>query len=241
MTFADWYGQADFYKAVGKPIYDWLVSLGIPGWIVAIVYAGVGAVTVLGLITVFVMLALWAERRFIARLQDRWGPNRVGPFGLLQSVADVLKLLSKEIITPALVDRTLHFLAPMIVLGPALMTWAVIPWGPGLQVTDLNVGILYLLAFGAIPALGVTLAGWGSMNKYSLLGGMRAVVQYVSYEVPAGIVIVVPVILARTMSLPGIVQAQGGPLWNWFVFQPTFFVGPVPIPFPIIGTVAFVY
>jgi NADH-quinone oxidoreductase subunit H len=153
----------------------------------------------------------------------------------------VLKLLTKEIITPAQVDRPLHFLAPMIVLGPALMTWAVIPFGPGLQVTDLNIGILYLLAFGAIPALGVTLAGWASTNKYSLFGGMRAVVQYVSYEVPAGIVIVVPVLLARTMSLQGIVEAQNGPLWNWFVFQPTFFVGPLPIPFPIIGTVAFVF
>jgi NADH-quinone oxidoreductase subunit H len=241
MSFSQWYSQADFWLAVGKPIYDWLVSIGIPGWIVAIIYAGVGALAALGLITVFVMLALWAERRFIARLQDRWGPNRVGPFGLLQSVADVLKLLSKEIITPALVDRTLHFLAPMIVLGPALMTWAVIPWGPGLQVTDLNVAILYLLAFGAIPALGVTLAGWASTNKYSLFGGMRAVVQYVSYEVPAAIVIVIPVLLARTMSLQGIIQAQSGPLWNWFVFQPVFFAGAIPIPVPIIGLVAFVY
>jgi NADH-quinone oxidoreductase subunit H len=188
------------------------------------------------------MLALWAERRFIARLQDRWGPNRVGPFGLLQSVADVLKLLSKEIITPALVDRMLHFLAPMIVLGPALMTWAVIPWGPGLQVTDINIGILYLLAFGAIPALGVTLAGWGSMNKYSLLGGMRAVVQYVSYEVPSGIVLVVPVLLARSMSLQAITEAQHGPMWNWFVFQPVAFLfSAIPVPIPIIGLGAFVF
>ncbi|GAC1327396.1 MAG: NADH-quinone oxidoreductase subunit NuoH [Chloroflexota bacterium] len=240
MNLGDYYNAHDFYVGIGKPIHDWLVSLGLAGWIVGIVYAGIGAVSVLGMITVFVMLALWAERRFIARLQDRWGPNRVGPFGLLQSVADVLKLLTKEIITPAQVDRSLHFLAPMIVLGPALMTWAVIPFGPGLQVTDINVGILYLLAFGAIPALGVTLAGWGSMNKYSLLGGMRAVVQYVSYEVPAGIIIVVPVLLARTMSLQGIVGAQAGPVWNWFVFQPTFFVGPLPIPIPIIGLVAFV-
>jgi NADH-quinone oxidoreductase subunit H len=241
MNIGDYYNTHDFWLGIGMPLHDWLVGLGVPAWIVATVYVLIGAVSVLGMITVFVMLSLWAERRFIARLQDRLGPNRVGPFGLLQSVADVLKLLTKEIITPAEVDRTLHFLAPMIVLGPALMTWAVIPFGPGLQVTDLNIGILYLLAFGAIPALGVTLAGWGSMNKYSLLGGMRAVVQYVSYEVPAGIVIVVPVLLARSMSLQSIVAAQGGPLWNWFVFQPTFFVGPVPIPIPIIGLVAFLF
>src|SRR5690349_18224689 len=186
-------------------------------------------------------MALWAERRFIARLQDRLGPNRVGKFGLLQSVADALKLLAKEIITPGLVDRQLHYLAPVLILGASLMTWAVIPWGPGLQVTDLNVGVLYLLAFGALPALGVTLAGWASFNKYSLFGGMRAVVQYVSYEVPSGIVLIVPVILARSMSLQDIVQAQSGPVWNWFVFQPTIFVGPLPIPIPIIGVVAFVY
>jgi NADH-quinone oxidoreductase subunit H len=193
------------------------------------------------MVTVFVIIAIWAERRFIARLQDRLGPNRVGKFGLLQSVADALKLLAKEIIRPAMVDKTLHFLAPMLILGAALMTWAVIPWGPGLQVTDLNIGILYLLAFGAIPALGVTLAGWGSTNKYSLFGGMRAVVQYVSYEVPAGIVVVVPVLLARSMSLPSIVQAQSGPFWNWFVFQPTIFIGPLPIPLFFIGLVAFVF
>jgi NADH-quinone oxidoreductase subunit H len=241
MTFGDWYGQHDFWLAVGKPIYDWLVGLGVPGWLVALVYAAVGAASALGLITVFVILAIWAERRFIARLQDRWGPNRVGPFGLLQTVADALKLLSKEIIVPSQVDRLLHFIAPMLVLGASLMTWTVIPWGPGLQVTDLNVGILYLLAFGAVPALGVTLAGWGSSNKYSLFGGMRAVVQYVSYEVPAGVALVVPVLMARTMSLQGIVQAQSGPVWNWFVFQPVFFVGPIPIPVPIIGVVAFIF
>jgi NADH-quinone oxidoreductase subunit H len=241
MTFGQWYGQHDFWLAVGKPIQDWLVGLGVPAWLVALVYALIGAASTLGLITVFVILAIWAERRFIARLQDRWGPNRVGPFGLLQTVADAVKLLSKEIITPSQVDRLLHFIAPMLVLGASLMTWTVIPWGPGLQVTDLNVGILYLLAFGAVPALGVTIAGWGSSNKYSLFGGMRAVVQYVSYEVPAGVALVVPVLMARTMSLQGIVQAQSGPVWNWFVFQPVFFVGPIPIPVPIIGVIAFIF
>src|SRR5919197_3699522 len=241
MTLGDYYAQHDFYLAIGKPIHDGLVGVGVPAWLVALVYAAIGAASALGLITVFVILAIWAERRFIARLQDRWGPNRVGKFGLLQTVADALKLLSKEIIVPAQADRMLHFIAPMLVLGASLLTWAVIPWGPGLQVTDLNVGILYLLAFGAVPALGVTLAGWGSSHKYSLFGGMRAGVQYVSYEVPAGIALVVPVLMARTMSLQGIVQAQSGPLWNWFVFQPVFFAGPIPIPVPVIGLVGFVY
>ncbi|TME40183.1 MAG: NADH-quinone oxidoreductase subunit H [Chloroflexi bacterium] len=241
MTLGDYYATHDFWLGIGMPLHDWLVGLGVPGWLVSLVYVAFGAAVILGMITFFVIIAIWAERRFIARLQDRRGPNRVGKFGLLQSVADALKLLAKEIIRPAQADPTLPFLAPMLILGASLMTWAVIPWGPGLQVANLNIGVLYLLAFGAIPALGVTIAGWGSTNKYSLFGGMRAVVQYVSYEVPAGIVIVVPVLLARTMSLQGIVQAQSGPLWNWFVFQPTFFIGPLPIPFPIIGLVAFVY
>ena len=241
MNLGDYYNTHDFWLGIGMPLRDWLIGLGVPAWLVAVVYVGVGAVTILGVITVSVIIAIWAERRFIARLQDRRGPNRVGKFGLLQSVADAVKLLAKEIIRPAQADPTLHFLAPMLILGASLMTWAVIPWGPGLQVANLNIGVLYLLAFGAIPALGVTIAGWGSTNKYSLFGGMRAVVQYVSYEVPAGIVVVVPVLLARTMSLQGIVQAQSGPVWNWFVFQPTIFVGPIPIPVPIIGLVAFVY
>lgn len=241
MNLGDYYNTHDFWLGISMPIHDWLVSLGVPGWLVSLVYAGIGAVLILGMITVSVILAIWAERRFIARLQDRWGPNRVGKFGLLQSVADALKLLAKEIIRPQEADPFLHFLAPMLILGASLMAWAVIPWGPGLQVTNLNIGVLYLLAFGAIPALGVTIAGWGSTNKYSLFGGMRAVVQYVSYEVPAGIVLIVPVLLARSMSLQDIVQAQSGPLWNWFVFQPTFFAGPIPIPIPIIGLVAFVY
>jgi NADH-quinone oxidoreductase subunit H len=241
MTFGDYYAQHDFWASLGMPIHDWLVGLGVPAWLVSLVYVALGAAAILGIITVSVIIAIWAERRFIARLQDRLGPNRVGKFGLLQSVADALKLLAKEIIRPQQADPFLHFLAPVLILGASLMAWAVIPFGPGLQVANLNVAVLYLLAFAAIPALGVTIAGWGSTNKYSLFGGMRAVVQYVSYEVPAGVVLVVPVVLARSMSLQDIVQAQSGPLWNWFVFQPTIFIGPVPIPIPIIGLVAFVY
>src|SRR5579864_8039628 len=152
MSLGDYYGLHDFWASIGMPLHDWAVSIGIPSWIVSLVYVAIGAATILGIITVSVIIAIWAERRFIARLQDRWGPNRVGKFGLLQSVADALKLLAKEIIRPKEADPTLHFLAPMLILGASLMTWAVIPWGPGLQVANLNVGVLYLLAFGAIPA-----------------------------------------------------------------------------------------
>lgn len=227
------YATGNFWDGIGAPLHAWFVSIGVPGWLVAILYVLFGAANILGIITVGVMMALWAERKGLARMQDRYGPNRVGVFGLLQSPADVLKLLGKEIIVPVRVDRLLHFLAPMLVLSPSLMAWAVVPWGPGLQVTDLNVAVLYLVAFGSMPALGMTLAGWGSANKYSLLGGMRAVVQFVSYEVPAALTLVIPVLLAGTMSLQGIVQAQSGFFWNWFIFKPIIF-------FPVLGIAAFV-
>jgi NADH:ubiquinone oxidoreductase subunit H len=110
-VIAEYYAKHDFWLSLGLPIREWLISLGVPGWVVSVLYAGIGAISILGLLTIFVILAIWAERRFIARLQDRWGPNRVGPFGLLQSVADAVKLLAKEIITPSQVDRLLHYLS----------------------------------------------------------------------------------------------------------------------------------
>ncbi|MBI2755735.1 MAG: NADH-quinone oxidoreductase subunit NuoH [Chloroflexi bacterium] len=233
----EWLGtfwqSRDFEVGLGQPIYAALTGAGVPGWLVSILYPVVGAATILGIITVSVMMALWLERKGLARMQDRYGPNRVGPFGLGQSPADVVKLLSKEVITPRGVDRLLHYLGPILVLSPSLLMWAVVPWGPGLQVADLNVAVLYLVAFGSIPVLGITLAGWGSNNKYSLLGGMRAVVQYVSYEVPAALTLVIPVLLAGTLSLQGIVSAQSGPFWNWFIFKPI-------IVFPVLGIAAFV-
>src|SRR5579862_8302797 len=109
MNLGDYYAQHDFWLAIGMPIHDWLVGLGVPSWLVSLVYVVIGALLILGMITVFVILAIWAERRFIARLQDRLGPNRVGKFGLLQSVADAVKLLGKEIIRPAEADHFLHF------------------------------------------------------------------------------------------------------------------------------------
>src|ERR1044071_4191396 len=125
------------------------------------------------LIALIVMSQVWAERRIVAFMQGRLGPNRVGPAGLLQSIADAIKLLAKEIIIPFQADRVPFMLAPLIVLVPSLMVWSVIPCGPGLSVTDLNVGVLFVMGMGALPTIGILTAGWASGNTYSVLGGMR--------------------------------------------------------------------
>ncbi len=176
------------------------------------------------LVALIVMSQVWAERRIIAFMQGRLGPNRVGPAGILQSVADAIKLLAKEIIIPYQADRVPFILAPLIVLVPSLMVWSLIPWGPGLSVTDLNVGVLFLLGMGALPTIGILTAGWASGNKYSVLGGMRAAAQLISYEIPMVLILAVPVLLAGSLSLGDIVEAQSG---AWFVFWLP--VGPIAL------------
>ncbi len=159
-----------------------------------------------------VIFLIWLERKVIARIQDRIGPNRVGGrYGLLQTVADVLKLLTKEQITPSGADYLIYNLAPILTVIAALLVWAVMPFAPGLIGVDLNIGIFFILAVSSISVVTVLLAGWGSNNKYALLGGFRAVAQLVSYEVPMILSLLVPIILARTMSTVGIVEAQNVP------------------------------
>ncbi len=203
--------------ALGALLYDLLRSF-LPDWAATGLLALIGSAVLVGAISVIVMLLVWMERKIIARMQDRLGPNRVGPFGLLQSVADAVKLLSKEDVIPARVDRPLFILAPILVLGASLMAWAVIPWSPGVVPADINVGVLFILAMGSMPVIGVIMAGWGSNNKYAMLGGMRSAAQLISYEIPGVLAALVPVMLAGTMSLQGIVNAQGNG-W-WFVFSP---------------------
>ncbi|HEY3169707.1 MAG TPA: NADH-quinone oxidoreductase subunit NuoH [Thermoanaerobaculia bacterium] len=182
--------------------------------LVAVVPAIIGFVIVL------------AERRLMGFMQARLGPNRVGPKGILQGVADLVKLVTKEDITPARAERAVHFLAPVLAVIPALTALAVIPFGPSVRigrvttplwVTDVNIGLLFLFAITSIGVYGIILGGWASNNKYSLLGGLRSAAQLVSYEVPMGLALVSVLLMTRSLSMVEIVQRQGR-LHLWFIF-----------------------
>ena len=175
------------------------------------------------------------ERRLVARFQNRLGPNRVGPMGLLQPIADGIKLIFKEDVTPARADKLLYWLAPLIKAIPALIVLAVVPLGPPilvpwfdglwyqiqLGVSDVNVGVLWLLAITSVGTYGIVLAGWASGNKYSMLGGLRATAQMISYELTLGLTMAVPIMLVSSMSIGDISNAQAYPAFGlgWFVFQ----------------------
>lgn len=150
----------------------------------------------------------WIERRLLAVWQDRYGPNRVGPFGVLQSVADMIKIFTKEDWVPPFADKPVFTIAPAIVIITALMSFAVIPFAPGLSVVDLNIGLLFFLAMSSMGAYSVVLAGWASNNKYSLLGALRASAQMLSYEVFMGLSLMGVVMLAESFNLRDIVEAQ---------------------------------
>src|SRR5918998_3212706 len=214
-------------------LHQLLQSL-LPMWLAGLLMAIIGAGLLATVVSGAVILLVWMERKIIAKMQDRSGPNRVGPFGLLQTVADAIKLLSKEDIVPARVDKIIWALSPIVVLAAALMAWAVIPWSPGVVPSDLNVGVLFLLSMGSLPVIGVVMAGWGSNNKYALLGGMRSAAQLVSYEIPGVLAALVPVMLAGTMSLQEIVRAQEGGAWFVFYFP----IGPLAFIMYVIAGVA---
>ncbi len=170
---------------------------------------------------------VWAERRGAGMIQDRPGPNRVGPFGLFQAVADVIKLFMKEDVTPTYVDKLIYNLAPWITMMPALVTFAVIPFGAPLDVTlggvtrtvplviaDVNIGILYIFAFASLGVYGIVLAGWSSNNKYSMMGGLRASAQIISYELSMGFAAASTFLVAGSLRLPAVVEWQQTHVWN---------------------------
>ncbi|MBA2623611.1 MAG: NADH-quinone oxidoreductase subunit NuoH [Chthoniobacterales bacterium] len=205
---------------------QWLLTLfsGAPDWITQIAS---GLISISGMLGVFLgLFALMSvmERKILARIQNRYGPNRVGPFGLLQPVADGIKLLIKEDIVPLRADKVVHFLAPIMVAAPTILALAVIPYGRNMTLFSIDGGILFFFAVGSATELAVFMAGWGSNNKFSMLGAMRAIAQMVSYELPLLVTVLPVVMVVGSLTPDAIVAAQSGYLLglvpHWFAFTP---------------------
>jgi NADH-quinone oxidoreductase subunit H len=164
----------------------------------------------------------WAERRVAARMQSRVGPNRVGPFGFLQWVADAVKLLLKEDLVPAEADSVLFRAAPYFMMVGFACVFVCLPFSHRLIVADMNIGIFYIIAVTALIVVGIIMSGWSSNSKWSLFGAIRSAAQIISYEIPGGMALMIPVLLAGTLSTQGIIRAQGGWPWQWFIFDNPF-------------------
>src|SRR5271157_4413457 len=170
----------------------------------------------------------WVERKVIAHIQVRPGPYRVGPHGLFQPVADIIKLITKEDLIPPYVNKPLYLFAPFFSMTLALLSISVIPFGPEItvagyqtwmQLTDLNIGVMFVLAVSSMGVYGIALAGWASNNKYALLGGLRSSAQMISYELPLSMAIASPLLISNTLSLRELVGTQTGNLWHWNLFH----------------------
>lgn len=207
--------MADVFTTVSTWLTNLLAGWGLGPMAIDAVQNLIGAVIIVVFGLGMVVFNIWLERKIIGRVQDRFGPNRAGPFGLFQTIADVLKLFTKEIIIPQGVDRVPYFLAPAMAVASVLLIWAVMPFAKTAIGTDVNIGVLYFFAVSSLGIMAVLMAGWSSNNKYAMLGGFRAVAMLVSYEVPMVLALLVPVILAGTLRMNGIVEAQT----VWFAFM----------------------
>ena len=198
-------------------------SAFLPGWMVILVSVlfSITAIAIFGPVTMMYLTLL--ERKLVGRIQNRYGPNRVGFWGLLQPIADGIKMLTKEDIVPKNADKFAHFLAPVVIIIPALLIFSVIPFGKGMIATDLATGILFFLALSSTTTIWIFVAAWASRNKFSLLGGMRSVAQMISYEIPMVLSVVPVLLVVGSFSTVSIVEAQAG--FNWFVFTPWGIVG----------------
>jgi NADH-quinone oxidoreductase subunit H len=199
----------DPFGWIGTTLRELLLGLNLAPWFVQLVLSAAGAVLLAGFVlTLGGVFLTWLDRKLSARIQDRLGPNRVGPYGLLQAIADALKLITKEDITPAGADWLVYNLAPLLAVMSVAGLWIVVPFAPNLIGSDLNVGVLFIVSIGAVGTLSIIMAGWSSNNKYALLGAFRTVAQLVSYEVPMVITLLVPTMLAGSMAMGTIVRSQ---------------------------------
>lgn len=196
---------------------------GAPLWVVqALVQFGIAAVVLMLFVSPFAGILSFIERRIAGRMQDRIGPNRVGPQGILQFLADGIKSLLKEDLIPKDADKPLFVIAPYLVFLGMFTTFVALPFASKLIVADLNVGILYIFATSSLTVVGLVMAGWGSGSKWSMLGGMRAAAQVISYEIPAGLAALTVLLLAGSLSMQEIISRQGPHPWQWFLFDNPF-------------------
>jgi NADH-quinone oxidoreductase subunit H len=205
----------------------WVVVLAPLGW-QPLVSALISVAAIIIVFATLFAITTILERKGLGRIQNRYGPNRVGPFGVFQPVADGLKAMTKEDIVPRAADKVVHFIAPLVLVVPVFLALAVVPIGRNMVAVDLDAGILFFFAVGAATELSVFMAGWSSRNKYSLLGAMRAIAQMISYEVPLILSAVTVIMLVGSLSTTQIVNAQAGFsgwLPNWFVLTPWGFAG----------------
>jgi NADH-quinone oxidoreductase subunit H len=179
-----------------------------------VVYILIKSLSLLTILSVVVLSLTWVERKALARIQQRMGPMRVGPYGLLQPIADGLKLLIKEDIMPAWVDRPVYWLAPLAVFIPSFAVWIAVPFTSSLVLTDMSLGLLYVLALSGMSLIGLLMAGWGSANKYGIIGGLRSAAQLISYEIPLLVIAITIAMLAGTLNLTEIAMGQGN---TWYI------------------------
>jgi NADH-quinone oxidoreductase subunit H len=202
-----------------KVAADWLMSI-LTGWgmpeIAAQVLIGfLGVLLLISILMVLDIFLVWVERKVVSRFQDRIGPNRVGPFGLIQPFADIIKLLIKEDTTPGGADKVVYNIAPMLSMMSVLILWAIVPLAPKILSVDLNIGALYIIAAGAIGTLSIIMAGWSSNNKFALIGAFRQVAVMVSFEIPMLTMLLIPTILAGSMGMNAIIEKQN--IWFFWL------------------------
>jgi len=210
-----------FWNDPLKVAADWLMGIftgwGMPELLAQILIGFLGIFILIAILMLVDILLVWIERKVVARFQDRIGPNRLGPFGLIQPFADIIKLMIKEDTTPAGADKVVYNIAPMLSMMSVLILWAVVPLAPTMLGVDLNIGVLYIIAAGAIGTLSIIMGGWSSNNKFALIGAFRQVAVMISFEIPMLAMLLIPTILSGSMGTAAIVEGQS--IW-YFLLSP---------------------